>query len=1408
MPRLARRNRSARVWRGANVDPFRRYQQAVQSLGSDERDLIAIIALGEPLNISRFQELASAAGLRQSAARAHDTNSLRTLLETWTEHGLVRHDERHFACAPELRFPALRDAVRRGRLTFLTTTSSRAIFGDRDHGYYSTGFDRGQKKLFLARAALALVTREIEPLLEDLAREIGVDQVVQSLLPHPLFSSFEPSWYESLPPYFQKRWLELGLAFAEAAAHPLGPLYQYLTSRLDRLIDLPGVLVALAGIAIQRADFDVVKAIMALPLPELTGSLGAAMAMIGGRYDEAITLVPMPRKSLPQGGGLIAMLNLLALIRCGKAEELAYAQRLIAGGSRKTSYFRQSHRVLKQILAQATEPGLAAVGDLFHDGVGVDCCTPLMRLLWLTWFEPKSDVTKYLLASTENLVPFLRKQGLSWLAGECDVTRHLLRDRLADKTADKPGEHAIPGASPLIGMRAEKERWELTLEGLERLVPGANTSAPATRELDERLIWRVVPNQSSVEPYVQKRTSGGWSRGRKLAVKHLLAGAAPAMKLSAEDARVAVYAREEREIYAGYPTTRHYLAPEALTALIGHPRVYIGEEELPVDVVRGQVQLIARAEQDRLLVSVFPAEFTGAIQLVQERGRLVVYALDAEAEPLLKWVGRGLSFPLSAQPRVLEVLGRLAHLLPVQSFEPTSAPPVTGDPKPWLRLTPLANGLSVTLSIRPLGEHGPQVLPGHGAPTLLGRIDGEAAHAERDFARELELTSALLEHCPLLEQNQSAEYVYTLKDATDCLALISALRDLAVEVNVEWPQGNPMRLRGRASRRALRGGVRSAGDFFMATGSLEVDADLSLELDELLNLVSEGSGRFVRLSGGDYLEIEQDLRESLEAIAAARSESARRASGKRSLTGVPLSKSALSVLETLTASDSGFELDVDAQSYRKRLESAFERRFPLPRRLEAELRSYQEEGFRWLARLAEIELAACLADDMGLGKTVQILALLLHRAKLGPALVVTPTSVCDNWRAEILRFAPSLTVRWYVGSEREAELSELGAGQVVVTSYNLLQQDIQKLQNIEWSTAVLDEAQFIKNADSLRAQAACTLKARFRIAATGTPVENHVGDLFGLFQFLLPDLLGSRSAFGKRFPLDAGGEAGSGARRKLRRLLQPFILRRTKAQVLTELPGLTEVQRSVTLSPTEAAIYESLRQAALAKLFTEPKTTAGNGRKRSASSSAEAALDPRARFQILAEITRLRRLCCHPELVMPGTSAEASKLSSFLELVDELIEGGHRALVFSQFVDMLTLVRAALDARKVSYQYLDGSSATAQRKLAVDAFQAGEGDLFLISLRAGGFGLNLTGADYVIHLDPWWNPAVEAQATDRTHRIGQTRPVTVYRLIAANTIEERIIELHRSKRELADSLLEDADRAAKLSAEELRALLD
>ncbi len=437
---------------------------------------------------------------------------------------------------------------------------------------------------------------------------------------------------------------------------------------------------------------------------------------------------------------------------------------------------------------------------------------------------------------------------------------------------------------------------------------------------------------------------------------------------------------------------------------------------------------------------------------------------------------------------------------------------------------------------------------------------------------------------------------------------------------------------------------------------------------------------------------------------------------------------------------------------------------------------------------------------MGLGKTVQALALLLARAPDGPALVVAPTSVLANWITEAGRFAPTLNVTLYAGpaGARAPLLESPAPFDLFVTSYGLLQQDADTLSGVSWQTVVLDEAQAIKNPATKRARAARRLEADFRLATTGTPIQNNLMELHSLFSFINPGLLGPATQFRRNFTvaIERGGE--DGARARLKRLIAPFILRRLKTEVLQDLPPRTEITLHVKLSGEEAALYEALRRRTLAAL--ETAAAEGEGARR---------------IQVLAHLTRLRLACCHPRLVLdragagaPAPALRSSKLDTFAETLGEFLENRHKVLVFSQFVMHLKLVEEYLKGAGVSYQYLDGSTPARARAERINAFQSGRGDVFLISLKAGGLGLNLTAADYVIHLDPWWNPAVEDQASDRAHRIGQTRPVTIYRLITEGTIEEQIVELHRHKRHLADRLLEGADGGASLSADELVKLLE
>ena len=340
-----------------------------------------------------------------------------------------------------------------------------------------------------------------------------------------------------------------------------------------------------------------------------------------------------------------------------------------------------------------------------------------------------------------------------------------------------------------------------------------------------------------------------------------------------------------------------------------------------------------------------------------------------------------------------------------------------------------------------------------------------------------------------------------------------------------------------------------------------------------------------------------------------------------------------------------------------------------------------------------------------------------------------------------------------------------------------------------FATIVLDEAQAVKNRNTKRSKTVMNLNGDFRLITTGTPIENHLGELWNLFNFINPGLLGKHEFFTEKFALPIEKNNDDNARKTLQKLIKPFTLRRRKNQVLDDLPAKTEIVLTVEMSDEERAFYEGLRREALEKIESQD----GEAKDK--------------RFRILAELTKLRLACCHPKLVNENVPLGSSKLELFGETLEELLENKHKALVFSQFVKHLKIVREYLDDKGISYQYLDGSTPPNVRQERIDEFQRGIGDVFLISLKAGGTGLNLTAADYVIHLDPWWNPAVEDQATDRVHRIGQQRPVTVYRLVTENTVEEKILKLHETKRDLADSLLDGTDTSGKLSADDLLALI-
>ncbi|MBV8362500.1 MAG: DEAD/DEAH box helicase [Deltaproteobacteria bacterium] len=560
--------------------------------------------------------------------------------------------------------------------------------------------------------------------------------------------------------------------------------------------------------------------------------------------------------------------------------------------------------------------------------------------------------------------------------------------------------------------------------------------------------------------------------------------------------------------------------------------------------------------------------------------------------------------------------------------------------------------------------------------------------------------------------------------------------------------------------------ISSGIDWFELHGKVEY-GNTTAHLPELLEAFRRGE-QMVQLADGSYGMLPEEWLRQFGPVTAM---------GTVENGHIRFKRSQAALLDALLAAQPGIRYDDYFAALRHELQG-FNGINPdkQPAGFVGTLRDYQCDGLGWMQFLRRAAFGGCLADDMGVGKTAQVLALLELRRELraagephGPSLVVVPKSLVFNWKEEAARFTPQLRVLVYTGAARNGD--DFAAYDVVLTTYGILRRDILRLKDLEFDYIVLDEAQAIKNANAQTSKAMRLLQGRHRLALSGTPVENHLGELWSLFEFLNPGMLGTASVF------KLGGGTMLNPDEKTRHLLsqalRPFILRRTKEQVARELPPKSEQTLYCEMEAAERRRYEDLRQHYRASLL---KRIEKEGLAKS-------------KIQVLEALLRLRQAACHPGLLSTERSGEPSaKLELLLEQLGEVLEAGHKALVFSQFTSFLKIVRNRLDRIGITYEYLDGATRDRQRR--VERFQTDNDCMaFLISLKAGGLGLNLTAAEYIFILDPWWNPAAEAQAVDRAHRIGQTRPIFAYRLITRETVEEKVLELQKVKRDLAASII-------------------
>lgn len=1017
-------------------------------------------------------------------------------------------------------------------------------------------------------------------------------------------------------------------------------------------------------------------------------------------------------------------------VKAKKAELLESVIRLQA------PTYRLTLRLFAEALEKSENPSLL----LSHKSPAMQV---FIRACTLYWSGFRSELES--LPLDEAMMSY-KSSGLHFLAEQLQVLCKI-RDGLEVST-------------PFLNNLAPPEPWIMLLQGLSKL-----TQVETSRQkIEQRFAWELnFKKKLPLTARLQKiGKTGAWTPGKKIPLDSLSSYYPHCMD------------EHDRKAYERYLIIINQGGggvEDLIHALVEHPRI-CDSGGRNILLQRGNPELSVSTKEDGFILESPLRIVHGLAFRALGPTQIEVSELTDDLVTILTQTARykGVSIPFDQEPRVTEILERVAsrgvHL--VSDRELGSTRTEAADSTLAVRLKPEGLGLRASVVVTPLGKRGSPQEPGKGGEFLGLHHEGELITYRRDLKRERKLWRSLRKQIP---QFSSTEILF--KEPVECLELIEKLSEMPPsDLRVEWPEGVVFKLKKKAEWRHFGLTLRQTRDWLEVQGELPLSETERLSLEDLLEHHRSQKNRFIKLGNGEFLALSEEFHRRLDSL--------ERANRRKGAGGVELHSLSASIL---LQGGHIVQADTHWEDILRRIQEAEGFEPQLPESVQAELRPYQLEGFKWMARSAKRGVGCCLADDMGLGKTLQTLALISSHPGKAPSLIVAPTSVCSNWLAEMERFTPDLRPRLFAETERESALDNLSGKDVVIVSYGLLVREVEKFQQISWTNLVLDEAQAIKNPDTQRFKAAVALKADFRLATTGTPVENRLDEIWALFEFLNPGLLGTRKAFDQAY---SGADDSEQKRESLRRLLAPFILRRLKSEVLQDLPPRTDVNLEVKLTKEERLHYESLRLHALERLSDAEKQDA---------------------ITILAEITKLRRACCHPRLVDSTSKLEGSKLKMLLRLLSDLKEGGHRALVFSQFVGHLEMVSAALKTAGFSFLYLDGTTPARTRGKLVKEFQEGDADFFLISLKAGGTGLNLTAANYVVHLDPWWNPAVEDQASDRAHRIGQKQPVTVYRLITKDTIEEQIIALHKEKRDLADQLLAGTDKAAKMSAEELMKLL-
>ena len=964
---------------------------------------------------------------------------------------------------------------------------------------------------------------------------------------------------------------------------------------------------------------------------------------------------------------------------------------------------------------------------------------------------------------------------LNGLQPSTTIMMHELSPYMTVSTKVKDEFTSLYGGRPLLANIRRKASWEFLLGEINAQL------GKTVAEHPRRIIYFLNRlNLSGVVEQVEK-SPGNWKEGQLLSAKVMLNEGYDSMDVN--DSRIAMQLAHKEE----WQTDADILVPN----LIDTDRLFCGVEYLPdrilANIVKQPPYIEFSGQGDKIVISsnakLTPTGIPRKHTVTVNSYTYTLVSLNPLQRDILGKLLAKRTFPASAAPSLRKTIESLNGIIEIREniLNGIEAKAFESNGQLVIRIEPVDREYKMTAFAAPLPEGISRLVPAIGEEYVYDEDERGQTHCvHRNMVREEENFQRLIDYAEQSQLEFSNYNECNLGEERNLLHFLSFCHRHQDCYMMEWPNGQILKFKGILTEKDIDIEVKSDVEWFAVEGNVKVNGQ-AMSLDALLAACcNETYDGFVRIGENEYLQMTETLRRHLAELDAVLSV------GERKKKRVPkyLVGALATALEQMNHNtDSGY------RDFMLKMKEAYERDIPLPNGLTATLRPYQEDGYRWMKRLDGWGAGACLADDMGLGKTIQALAFILSKGDKGTSLVVAPKSVIPNWVVEIEKFAPQMNaVVLNDAHDRTKAVDEAGNYTLILCTYGVLTTEAELLSSKAWNVVCLDEAQQIKNRSTQVSQAAMNLNAESRIILTGTPLQNHIGELWNLMQFINPGLLGRWNVFRDTYvnsPLDEEH------RQMLKEMTQPFILRRTKHQVLNDLPEKLEGVHYVTMSENELNVYETMRSQVELK-FKKGKT------------KAEKAAVKDLDISYFEELMKLRLISCDMHLVYDRWKEPSTKITALMDILETLMGmPENNILVFSQFTSFLARIRPELEQRHWEYLYLDGQTPMKKRLTMVEQFQHGEKRLFLSSLKAGGLGINLTAANYVILLDPWWNPAIEAQATDRAYRIGQKRCVSVIRLISEHTIEEKILRLHEKKQLLSDEVLNGTSESYKLTYEDV-----